>query len=426
MQKVLTNIRNIQSIERTDQNEITITTDSAKSIRYKFNIDTTKIPSGKTQVGLYRDIIENVETGDVEVIQDHNDITELFAKYLVYRLFINNGIVETIDYDRYFNIPQDSQFLSMIKPYKQTSDSEFTLPLSKYLGIHSWEVGIGHESWDSPQNEYGFTYNEYGFPIHNTTGSGGSDTYIPYSSLQIYKDTIQKQLISSESQYNNTNITHHNSLICRIPPQLLQYTNFYQIGSTQKTYSLYSYRKPVQVFFVIPTQYLLDDNTIVTNPIEILRKLKTGEYVTERVIEWLPYTGKNDIYGINETLINEMKVNYIIPEFIMVQQIFEPFEANFTWREFGILAGFNTFVTATSGTTNLDTIETEENEPNASLMAWMKHNNMNISVSEFHPLVYPRGVFIDYKVHKAINKTRNMRITRQIIFGILNISSQLL
>jgi len=73
------------------------------------------------------------------------------------------------------------------------------------------------------------------------------------------------------------------------------------------------------VFFVIPTQYLLDDNTIVTNPIEILRKLKTGEYVTERVIEWLPYAGKNDIYGINETLINEMKVNYIIPEFIMVQ-----------------------------------------------------------------------------------------------------------
>jgi len=54
---------------------------------------------------LYRDIIENVETGDVEVIQDHNDITELFAKYLVYRLFINNGVVETIDYDRYFNIP---------------------------------------------------------------------------------------------------------------------------------------------------------------------------------------------------------------------------------------------------------------------------------------------------------------------------------
>jgi hypothetical protein len=90
------------------------------------------------------------------------------------------------------------------------------------------------------------------------------------------------------------------------------------------------------------------------------------------------------------------------------------------------LAGFNEFIGVTSGTTNINTIETEENEPNASLMAWMKYNNINTSVSEFHPLVYPRGTFIDYKVHKAINKTRNMRITRQIIFGVLNISSQLL
>jgi len=100
---------------------------------------------------------------------------------------------------------------------------------------------------------------------------------------------------------------------------LLQYGNFYQISSTQKTYSLYSYRKPVQVFFVLPTQYLLDDNTVVTDPITILNKLKTGEYVTERVIEWLPYTGNNVLYGISNTLINQMKVSYIIPEFIMVQ-----------------------------------------------------------------------------------------------------------
>jgi hypothetical protein len=45
---VLTNINNIQNIERTDQNEVTIITDSAKSVRYKFNVDTTKIPNGKT------------------------------------------------------------------------------------------------------------------------------------------------------------------------------------------------------------------------------------------------------------------------------------------------------------------------------------------------------------------------------------------
>ncbi len=82
---------------------------------------------------------------------------------------------------------------------------------------------------------------------------------------------------------------------------------------------MYSYRKPVQVFFVLPTQYLLDDNTVVTDPITILNKLKTGEYVTERVIEWLPYTGNNVLYGISNTLINQMKVSYIIPEFIMVQ-----------------------------------------------------------------------------------------------------------
>jgi len=40
---------------------------------------------------------------------------------------------------------------------------------------------------------------------------------------------------------------------------------------------------------VVPTQYYLDENTIIMDTIEILRRLKTGEFVPERVIEWLPY-----------------------------------------------------------------------------------------------------------------------------------------
>jgi len=45
---------------------------------------------------------------------------------------------------------------------------------------------------------------------------------------------------------------------------------------------------------------------------------------------------------------------------------------------------------------------------------------------EIHNIFYPHGTMIDYKVHQVLRKNRNMRITRQLIFGIMNITSTMI
>lgn len=406
---------NFELVNKTSTGEEYVSHSKEKEIKYKFTVNQQMPLKSPYQVGVFRDIIEDVTTGNIEIRQDQNDISHMFSKYLAFRMFTPNGVVNVSDYDKYFNMQQNSAFIGLLNEFVNPNNSNNTLlKPSEYLGIHSWEVGIGSTMWDTPgQFGFDFDYNEYGFTV-----SKGTSTIIPYSSLKIYADTIEKTY-NNIPQYENTNLYHHNCLFTRIPPSMISDSDVLSFYSND--FSLTSYRKPVQVFFVIPTQYFVNENEIVTDPIEILEKLRTGEFVTERVIEWLPYTGFNSLYGIDEKLQSQLNMEYLIPEYIMVQQIFEPYEQNFEWREFGILQGFNKII---SGADKYNTVEDEENEPNSDLIYFQQ--KYGLPKSEFTPLIYPRGVFVDYKVHQVIRKNRNMRITRQIIFGVLNITSSMI
>lgn len=363
-------------------------------VKQRFTLENTHVHKNSF-VGLYRDIIENVDTGDIEIRTEQNDITELFQKLIQFRLFIDYGILDRLDYDKYFNMDVNDIFFQKIREIK-TNLNEYNI--KNYLGIHSWEIGNGYPEWDKVQ-DWNFEYNEYGFTVKKGTVE-------PYSSLKIYNETLLKLGVDQDVQ----TFYSHNSLICRTPYLSSEISNI-TFDTNNHPYIQYSLRKPVQVFFVVPTQYYVDENTIITDTVEILTNLKNGKFIPERVIEWLPYTQKHQ-----ELNFPQSYTKFMIPEFIMVQQIFEPYEQNFEWREFGILQGFNL-------TQNGITLEKSVEEPNVSLLRYMELLGISQVFSEVQSLFYPHGTMIDYKVHQVLRKNRNMRITRQMIFGVLNISS---
>lgn len=378
---------------------VTFENNKSKQIRQSFRVDNNDYQHKNSFGGLYRDIIEYIDTGNIEIRKEQNDISEMFQKLLQMRLFIDNGVVDKIDYDKYFNMDTDDSFFQKIREIRQ-STNEYSI--KNYLGIHSWEVGIGYPEWDKT-SKWNFEYNEYGFTVRKGTSQ-------PYSSIRIYNETLASSSFNVSPKYQN--FYQHNSLICRtkyLNPDISSIT----MSSNNPLYSNYSLRKPVQVFFVVPTQYYLNESTIITDTVEILTKLKTGEFVPERVIEWLPYTQKN-----SELNFPNDYTDYIVPEFIMVQQIFEPYEQNFEWREFGILQGFNL-------TQQGLTLEKSQEEPNVSLEHYRTVTGKGDTMKELEQIFYPHGTMIDYKVHQVLRKNRNMRITRQIIFGIMNITSTL-
>ncbi len=374
----------------------------SKMIKQSFKVEPGEYQKKSSFMGFYRDIVEYVDSGNIEIRKEQNDISEMFQKLLQMKMFIDSGILDKIDYDKYFNMDTDDVFFERIRNIKNGTDSEYNI--KNYLGIHSWEVGTGYSEWDKTSN-WNFEYNEYGFTVVKGTTQ-------PYSSIRIFEETLKSLGSTDEEQ----NFYFHNSLISRTTFLNNDISNITPI-SNNHIYSSYSLRKPVQVFFVVPTQYYLNENTIVTDTIEILTKLKTGEFVPERVIEWLPYTQKN-----SELNFPSSYVDYIVPEFIMVQQIFEPFEQNFEWREFGILQGFNITQFGENGIT----LEKQQEEPNISLKHYLSVKGLDNKEKELHNIFYPHGTMIDYKVHQVLRKNRNMRITRQLIFGIMNITSTML
>lgn len=380
---------------------VTFENNKSKIIKQSFKTEPNEFQKKSSFMGFYRDIIEYVDTGNVEIRKEQNDISEMFQKLLQMKLFIDNGILDKSEYDRYFNMDTDDIFFERIRSIKN-STSEYKI--GNYLGIHSWEVGTGYSEWDKTSN-WGFEYNEYGFTVARGTTQ-------PYSSIKIFNETLRSLNVPETDQ----NFYFHNSLISRtqyITPEIST------ISPTLNNhyYGSYSLRKPVQVFFVVPTQYYLDENTIIMDTIEILRRLKTGEFVPERVIEWLPYIQKNSELNFPETY-----TDFIVPEFIMVQQIFEPYEQNFEWREFGIVQGFNITQFGENGIT----LEKQQEEPNISLKHYMNVKGIDNREKEIHNIFYPHGTMIDYKVHQVLRKNRNMRITRQLIFGIMNITSTMI
>jgi len=96
------------------------------------------------------------------------------------KLFIDNGILDKSEYDRYFNMDTDDIFFERIRSIKN-STSEYKI--GNYLGIHSWEVGTGYSEWDKTSN-WGFEYNEYGFTVARGTTQ-------PYSSIKIFNETLR-------------------------------------------------------------------------------------------------------------------------------------------------------------------------------------------------------------------------------------------
>lgn len=349
-------------------------------------------------IGMYEDIIEHVDTGKVERRKGFNDVTTLLSKGLQIHM------MQTMMSE---NVQSEFGFSGTPTLYTQENKDQ----LKQLTGIVSWEVGSGLDSSVvsdvnniSDENIRKTTISKLMFVPENdalTSWTHITDNYTngwDTGSLWSESGSFVENLEFIDLLYNNYTQEYHNSLFIRKQEKVIPGTS----------YSSKYYRKDVSIVFVEPKYYTdPDDINSTDNTSLIIQNLINGTFSISNVTDW-------------------EVVDKITP-FIMVQQVFNQDEQNFTWREFSLVQG-NPYTTS-QGVDVLEQINTTDIDfdPELGLTEVLDRRSQILDgiFTGKHPEQSDQRYLVDYKIHKQITKTSNMKITRRIVFGFIPFSTNL-